>query len=96
MAYTLVGCLVGYVIVALLFRWFFHVNLGWGRGILVFVAGWVLATVPGWVAGGKKAYESVFQLIWPILSYGLLFFVTRMLLRRQTVPTEPNQKGPEA
>lgn len=96
MAYTLPGCLVGYIIVALLFRKFFQVNLGWGRGILVFVAGWVLATVPGWVDGGKRAYEHALLLIWPILSYGLLFFFTRMLLRRRTVPTDPNQKGPEA
>jgi len=46
-AFTLAGCLVGYVIVALVFRKFLQVSLGWGRGSLVFVAGWVLATIPG-------------------------------------------------
>lgn len=90
MAFTLAGCLVGYVIVALVFRKFLQVSFGWGRGSLVFVAGWVLATIPGWVAGGQRAYESGFLVIWPVLSYGLLFFIVRTI-QRAVPDSEPVQ-----
>jgi hypothetical protein len=95
MAFTLAGCLVGYVIVALVFRKFLQVNLGWGRGSLVFVAGWVLATIPGWVAGGQRAYESGLLVVWPILSYSLLFFIVRTV-QRAVLNSEPIQPSGSA
>ena len=89
MAYTLPGCMIGYLIVAVVFRKFFGMNFGWGRGILVFIVGWVLATVPGWISGGEEIYVSGMILLWPILSYTVVFGVLRQLMKKH----EPAEEG---
>lgn len=96
MAYTLPGCMIGYLIVAVVFRKFFGMNFGWGRGILVFVVGWVLATVPGWISGGEEIYSSGLILLWPILSYAVVFGALRQLMKKPESAGDGGPIEPEA